>query len=87
MTEDGAMHFACCALRAKEVKGQSLRGKAKMKMVVSVRDDRVEIGVDQRSKAVWTASGKYNGKYHEAKGSSAASAAKWWADAAKYHSN
>jgi Zn-finger nucleic acid-binding protein len=58
-----------------------------MKMVVNVWDDRVEIDVHQRSKTVWIARGEYKGKYHETKGSSAASAAKWWADAAKYHSN
>jgi hypothetical protein len=58
-----------------------------MKMVVTVWSDRVEIDVDQRSKTVWIASGEYKGKPHEGKGSSAASAAKWWADAAKYHSN
>jgi hypothetical protein len=58
-----------------------------MKMIVTVWDDRVEIDVHQRSKTVWIARAEYNGKYHETKGSSAASAVKWWADAAKYHSN
>jgi hypothetical protein len=58
-----------------------------MKQSVIVWGERVEIDVHQKSKTVWIATGEYKGKYHEGKGSSPAAAARWWADAAKYHSN
>jgi hypothetical protein len=58
-----------------------------MKERVVVWGEQVEVEVHQSSKTVWIARGEYKGKYHEAKGSSARAAAKWWADAAKYHSN
>lgn len=60
---------------------------AQMKMRVKVWNDDVEIDVYQKSKSVWVAVGEYLGKHHEVKSSSAGSAAKLWADAAKFHSN
>lgn len=56
-------------------------------ITVEVWGERVEITVYQKSKTVWIATGTYLGKHHEAKSSSAGSAAKLWADAARYHSN
>lgn len=58
-----------------------------MKMRVTVWNDNVEIDVDQKSKTVWIATGEYNGKRHTVKGPSASSAAKGWADAARFNSN
>lgn len=58
-----------------------------MKMRVKVWDDVVEIDVDQKSKTVWIAAGKYHGQYHMVTRSSPSAAADAWAAAAKYHSN
>ena len=58
-----------------------------MKQRVVVWGELVEVEVQQSSKTVWVARGEYKGKHHEATGSSARAAAKWWAFAAKYHSN
>jgi hypothetical protein len=56
-------------------------------MSVKVWSDVVKIAVVQTSKTVWEASGEYKGQYYSTKSRSAASAAKAWADAARYHSN
>ena len=58
-----------------------------MKMRVSVWGETVEISVEQRSKSVWIASGSYLGKDYQTQDRSAGSAAKRWAEAARYHTN
>ena len=58
-----------------------------MKQQVYVQDELVEIDVYQRSKTVWIAFGEYRGKKHEVTRSSPATAARAWANAAKYHSD
>jgi hypothetical protein len=58
-----------------------------MKMRVMVWNDLVEIEVEQRSKSVWVASGEYLGKSYQTKDRTASTAAKRWAEAARYHSN
>jgi hypothetical protein len=52
-------------------------------MSVKVWDETVEIEVVRRSKAVWVASGRYNGKYHEVKRATASAAVSAWANVAK----
>jgi hypothetical protein len=56
-------------------------------MTVKVWDKPHIITVYQKSKTVWIAVGEYMGRRIEVKGSSASSAAKWWAEAARYHGN
>jgi hypothetical protein len=58
-----------------------------MKMQVKVWSDLVEIDVEQHSKSVWVASGDYLGKSYQTKDRTASTAAKRWAEAARYHSN
>jgi len=54
---------------------------------VHVWDKPHVITVYQKSKCVWIAVGDYMGERIEVKGSSASSAAKWWADAARFKGN
>ena len=61
--------------------------KGEMKQRVVVWGERVDVEVYRRSKTVWIARGEYNGKSYEGKASTRGSAAKAWADAARYHSN
>jgi hypothetical protein len=53
-------------------------------MTVMVWGEPVTVYVTQKSKSVWIASGSYLEHSIETKGSSATSAAKHWADAARY---
>jgi len=59
----------------------------RLQKTVVVWGDRVEIIVYQKSKSVWIATGTYLGRSFDVKASTSGSAAKLWADAAKYHSN
>lgn len=58
-----------------------------MQQRVKVWGDTVIIEVEQRSKSVWIAYGEYLGHRFETKDRSAGSAAKRWAEAAKYRTN
>jgi hypothetical protein len=55
--------------------------------IVTVWDKRHTIEVYQKSKSVWIAVGSYMGQHIEVKSSSASSAAKLWAEAARYRGN
>jgi hypothetical protein len=55
--------------------------------VVEVWGKRHTITVYQKSKSVWVAVGEYMGKRIEEKGSSASSAAKHWAETARFWGN
>lgn len=56
-------------------------------VTVRVWDKPVEITVYQKSKTVWIAYGEYMGHSFEVKSQSPTSAAKLWADAARYKTN
>ena len=55
--------------------------------VVKVWDKSYDIGVFQKSQTVWIAVGEYMGERLEVKGSSPASAAAHWSEAARYRSH
>jgi hypothetical protein len=55
--------------------------------MVKVWNNDIEIDLEQSSKTVWIASGSYLGKHFTTKDSSANTAAKRWAEAARYHGN
>jgi hypothetical protein len=54
---------------------------------VQIWDQPHVISVYQKSKSVWIAVGDYMGQRFEVKGSSPTSAAKHWAEAARYRGN
>jgi hypothetical protein len=57
------------------------------KLTVFVWGKAVDITVHQKSKSVWIARGDHLGESIEVKSQSATSAAKLWAETAKYRSN
>lgn len=56
-------------------------------ITVEVWGKREPVTVYQRSKSVWVAVGQYMGHHIEVTSRSAGSAAKLWADAARYRTN
>jgi hypothetical protein len=56
-----------------------------MKQRVTVWGEQVDVDVYRHSKTIWIARGEYKGKRYECRASTLGSAAKAWADAARYH--
>jgi len=58
-----------------------------IKTTVEVWGISYEIGVHQKSKAVWIARGEYMGKMIETKGATQSAAVLRWREAARYRGN